>query len=645
MLMNTAVSDLLLEWEQREEQGCPVTPEELCGSRPELLEELKRYIGLLRSVAPLFDLDDQPTGEFSLPTIPGFEILGCLGSGGMGVVYEARDTTLDRIVAIKIPHRGVLTGRIAKERFERESRVLAQLQHPNIVPVHAAGLADALPYFVMDFSPRGSLVAQLPRIASRPDLAVNIIEKVARAVEHAHQRGILHRDLKPSNILLDGNDQPLICDFGVAALFDADTERTADSPSDPVQTTVTNRAWSRLTSTGVAIGTPAYMAPEQFDPALGAVGPATDVWALGVILYEMLTGEKPFVGSTHEELRERICRSHPLRPRSLRHHIDRALEAIVLRCLEKNPRQRFASAATLADRLSRYRRAARRRRWGTALLAGLALVAVGTWNGILEMGLERRYERQVTPVLARLQRGEAVDLIRPGGEAPAFMVRCGEGITKARMTEDGFTVTTPALGLVEFLPRIPVPRYRLHAEFRHDRTQFGPVGDSGVGIMFTGRHLPSPDGMQHVVAAVAIDDWSNRPHAGVGGGVRSQRLALLQLIWYLDTPTDGRSPFKHHLCYPPKQSASYTVPSGSEAVMHSLVIDVTPEGTTAVLGDSPEETMGPLLPDLFSWFSDRLHALNAEVRDIDLGPLNQPAVGVLVSGGQCTLKRLRVVPQ
>src|SRR5262249_54455377 len=188
----------------------------------------------------------------------------------------------------------VLTKQIARARFEREARVLAQLRHPNIVPVHAAGLTDGRPYFVMDFVPQGSLADQMERIAARPERAVELVANVARAVDHAHRRAILHRDLKPSNILLDENDQPLVCDFGVAALLDANVGRNANAPSDQVEGADANRTWPRLTSTGAALGTPAYAAPEQLDPAFGAVGPATDTWALGVILYEMLTGRKPF---------------------------------------------------------------------------------------------------------------------------------------------------------------------------------------------------------------------------------------------------------------------------------------------------------------------------------------------------------------
>src|SRR5262249_15564095 len=155
------------------------------------------------------------------PTVPGFEILDRLGRGGMGVVYRARDTALERVVAIKMPHLGVLTGDVARSRFEREARVLAQLRHPNIVPVYAAGLADGRAYFVMAYVPRGSLSAQVPGRTGQVGTVADIVERVARAVHHAHEHGILHRALKPSNTLLDEREQPLVADFGLAKTADA----------------------------------------------------------------------------------------------------------------------------------------------------------------------------------------------------------------------------------------------------------------------------------------------------------------------------------------------------------------------------------------------------------------------------------------
>jgi hypothetical protein len=647
MPQDAAVSNLLLEWEERAAQGRPITPEELCASCPELLEELRRCVDLLRAVAPLFDLDNASTDGVP-PSIPGFEILARLGSGGMGVVYRARDTTLDRIVAIKMPKLGVLTSRIARARFERESRVLAQLRHPNIVPVHAAGLADGHPYFVMDYVARGSLEeqARTKEFAAQPKRAAHLVERVARAVDYAHQHGILHRDLKPSNILLDDNDQPLVCDFGLATLLDADPERTEDTPSEHPDVVKTNQTCSRLTSTGVAIGTPAYMAPEQFDPSLGSVGPQTDVWALGVILYEILTDRKPFHGETREELRTQVCDGIPPRPRNLRPGIDRRLEIIVLRCLEKKASRRFPSAAALAHELARCQRPPMRwPRW--VALAIVVLIGLGIWRAShpspeekVELTTEERYEERVAPLLAQLQGGEAVALIESGGTAPAFMVRCGEGITKARMTADGFTVTTPGLGLVEILPRVPISHYRVHAELRHDRSRFGPVGDGGVGVTFTGRHAPSPHGGQHVVAAVALNDWDQRSRSG-----KLQSRAMMQLVWYLDTPTDGQSPFKHRICYPPNETLWYPSPTGPDGALHTLDIDVKPEGYTAVLGDSPGQTMGPLQPNHFLTFSKILRTKEIKTRDAELDPLKHQAIGVLVSGGQCTIRELRIVPQ
>jgi serine/threonine protein kinase len=697
------VDDYLQKWEECKDLGEQVSPTDLCPNWPEGQSELARLIALLEACDRLLDVEETllagPDRGTSPACIGGYEVLGELGRGGMGVVYRVWDSVLRREAALKVlrpagPQPPTEADRLAR-RFQQEAQVLAQLKHEHIVPVFEAQVDNGQPYFVMECVPGGNLAMRMSEMTvAGPKVIVPLLEKVARAVHYAHSQGVLHRDLKPANILLAGQACPLdannlgrleslICfpkvtDFGLAKLLGAAVDLEADTAvinNAPTEAQAPIPDVSRLTAPGFQPGTPAYMAPEQFDPAFGAVSPATDVWALGVILFELLTGQKPFVGDTREQLRARVCHGRTSWPASQRRFRDRRLEAVVRRCLEKDPAQRFASAAELADRLAP-RRSLRRR--VSVILAGLAVAAAGTWWAIWESTPERRYERSVAPLLARLQKGEEVTLIEPGGKAPAFQVRCGEGHTKARMTEDGFVVRTPALGLVEFLPRVPVPRYRLYAEFQHDKSDFGPVGDSGVGVTFTGRHVPSPDGMQHVVGAVAVDDWYTRIVLGKNattawhlasalgqaaslpnlwqpawvaqttipnGGGNGQCCARLQLVWFLDTPVDGRAPFKHHLSYPAHESVLYPAPTGRVGVLHSLVIDVDPERRTAVLGHSPDQIMGPLRTELFRRFSKRLREAHKEVQGVDLDPLNQPTIGMLVSGGQCTLRRLRIVPQ
>jgi serine/threonine-protein kinase len=265
----------------------------------------------------------------------GYEILGVLGRGGMGIVYRARDRALNRVVALKTVRSGALCGPEV-DRFYREARAVARLQHPNIIPIYAIDQFDGSPCYTMPLVTGGNLAQQQQRDHGpvSPREAVVLLEKVARAVQAAHEQGIVHRDLKPANILLDGRGEPLVVDFGLAKL--------ADAGGGP-------------TRTGDVLGTPGYMAPEQVAGRPDLIGPATDVWALGVILYELLTGRRPFQGSALS-LGPQIVAADPPSPCSIKNDLPRELDAITLKCLEKEPAQRYESAAALADDLARWLR-------------------------------------------------------------------------------------------------------------------------------------------------------------------------------------------------------------------------------------------------------------------------------------------------
>src|SRR5262249_15096714 len=301
-----------------------------------------------------------------------------------------------------------------------------------------AELHGGQPYFVMELVPGGSLDRHLHRFVGRPDAAVALLEKVARAVQHAHDQGILHRDLKPGNILLDGEDRPLVGDFGVAKLFAA---AEAVGPAQPDL----DEGQTGLTTAGTRPGTPAYMAPEQFGGS-GAITPRTDVWALGVILYELLTGRRPFPGRSRRAVANAVRAGNPPRPRSLRPEVAPGLEAVVLRCLEPDPARRYPSAAAVADDLARWRRggapAARpaprrqRLRRATALaavlivLAGLAGLASAPWlrGGVTpDETKESLYRRAVADHQRELEAGRPADLITPTTRALPYRWRVGVG--------------------------------------------------------------------------------------------------------------------------------------------------------------------------------------------------------------------------
>ncbi len=333
-------------------------------------------------------------GSVILPQLVEYEVLQEIARGGMGVVFKARQVKLNRIVALKM----ILAGQLASEehvrRFHAEAQAAAHLDHPGIVPIYEVGEHEGQHYYSMGFVDGNSLAARLADGPLPPREAAELLLKTTRAVAYAHRQGVLHRDLKPANILVDAAGQPRVTDFGLAKRVEAD---------------------SVVTAAGAILGTPSFMPPEQAAGRSEAIGPLADVYALGSTLYCLVTGRPPFQAAHVAETLRQVIDQEPVSPRQLNASVDRDLETICLKCLQKEPAQRYGSAEALADDLERYlqgrpiqarpiSRLARTLRWcrrnpRVAALVGAFLTTlvvgsvISTWFGI-QSTVHARFYRQ-----------------------------------------------------------------------------------------------------------------------------------------------------------------------------------------------------------------------------------------------------------
>jgi tRNA A-37 threonylcarbamoyl transferase component Bud32 len=487
---------------------------------PECAELITRARALVNDLIPCTVVHSRPAPLEPLEELFPFpfgkyHLLHRINAGAMGVVYKAHDLTLGRIVALKMMRAGSLASPRQLQRFKIEARAMARLDHPHIVPIYEDGEHQGQSFFTMKFMSGGSLAEHLPRFSADLRRAVEALIQVARAIAYLHERRLLHRDLKPSNILLDEHDVAHVSDFGLAKFLDAELE---------------------FSQTGEVVGSLPYISPEQAIGQPDRFSPATDLWSLGVILYELLTGQRPFRGQTREELLRQIAAARPRPPRKLRPQLPQALEQICLKCLEKDPSERYPSACLLAEHLeawlqgkpvrvprqgllSKTRATVRRRPFlvFSPVLVGLVCFALyGAISAFLPKGNEEPGASTGTgtpqewkepadeAALAELQRElrerRSVTLI-PATGRPRWWKWQVNPVVPGRNRDQPFFFRTLGSTLMELLPSVPGRYFRVSAEVQH-------VLDAGaeVGIYFGHSKRQTPHGVQHSFYKLSVND-------------------------------------------------------------------------------------------------------------------------------------------
>ncbi len=397
-------------------------------------------------------LRDVSADEAVLPTIPGFRVEAEIGHGGMGVVYRAVHEELNKTLALKVIYPLGRNRDVVRARFEREVQTLARIEHPNVVPIYHAGDWVGFPYFTMKYIPAGSLNRHMGRFTGNPTACARLMSKVARAIQALHDHGIIHRDLKPLNILLGEGDEPLVADFGLAKCLDESPSATAESP---------------LSGTGVPMGTRPYMSPEQTRGETTDRPEACDIWAIGVTLYELLAGQRPFVDDGKIDIYDLIREADP---QPLPPAVPLELEAVVLKCLAKNPSERFRSASEVAEYLEAWAAdkpapqplPLPKRTSGLVIaLRVLALLALIVAPAVLMSGTPKQKEKTIAE---RLRDGETVWLIGEKG-LPTILEMPGGRVGSVAVDPREFcAVGTADVALVELAAVQNMPPFVLAAE-------------------------------------------------------------------------------------------------------------------------------------------------------------------------------------
>lgn len=563
-----------------------------------------------------------------------YRIVELIGRGGMGVVYKADQLPLNRTVALKMIRAMDSDDPQAVARFRVEAEAVARLKHANVVEIYEFGQHEGQPYFSMEFVEGESLSFRLKRGPLEEHEAARLAHTLARTVAVAHERRVLHRDLKPSNIILTPDGAPKIMDFGLAKLMDSDNGHTA---SDAI------------------LGTPSYMAPEQASGHAALLSERTDVYALGAILYECLTGSPAFKRATRAETLAMVRRAGPKAPRKIAKGLSRGLEAICLKCLEKDPKRRYASAAALGEDLERWLEKktthARPRflgRVGRTIqrhTLALSIAAIALCAAVFLGGVDA--DRPLARLQADLENGKAVTLVPEKGAPAYFRILAGDEQTKV-IAKDGseLTVQSWGLSLIELAPRVPQARYRFECEVRHETSDL----HGQVGLFLACRKLPTEvaEGFHfvnlrfnEVIRRKDIVQTFPKHIAAKLVAPEENPVSLAISVWgsrrgfgILSNAGIGGAPFK---------------PRGGRAdTWRKFAIEVTPEGLSAsrdgnVFGPFSAEAINKSFAGTVEDFRQR-NPDDEVLANLSLQYAPEGAVGVYVHRGSASFRSARLTP-
>jgi serine/threonine protein kinase len=559
--------------------------------------------------------DGAENGPARWPVIPGYRIEGKLGSGGCGVVYRARQLSLGRTVALKMLHHAEVPEPQELALFRNEAEAVARLHHPHIVQIHEFGEFEGRPYFVMEYVEGGGLDRRLAGTPMPPREAAGLVATLADAVHSVHAHGIVHRDLKPANILLDEGGVPKIADFGLAKRIGAEAS---------------------LTQNGSVVGTPAYMAPEQACGRSREIGPPTDVYSLGAILYQALTGRSPFQGDSMLAVLEQVKSVPPTAPRGIRPGLARDLETICLKCLEKTPARRYGTAAALAEDLRRFLnhepilarrrpwpvrlvRGARRRPWTVAGVVGLAAVV-----GLLLAGYYTRPEDPEKAIYKALERDGRYTLVDAKGPPKVMHWPASPGVLENQAEDaDGFAYHSFSFSPLQLLPVPHRDRYRFRALVRHKRTGH----DGATGIFFALKKYKTPKGDLLCGCILEFNDLEDL--APAIPGIPRRNYVQLIVRWYGEsTVLNANRPVGPSLAFVPARA-----PIGGH--WRELAVEVTPANVRAFW---ERQLVGEWTAEQLSRQHQFIRGKILEPADIDAWFHSDGAFGLYVQNGSASFK-------